>query len=93
MRSERRAGVEVAARFGGGAAEGSGGVAVVDEIQCVRNLGQGCTRCIDKCLIGLDAIELDGDGRIQVIENGCTGCGVCQQYRPTEPRAIQNQAY
>ncbi len=69
------------------------GIAVVDEIQCLRNLGDHCTTCIDKCPIGHDAIELGDDNQIHVIENGCTGCGVCQQHCPTEPRAIQIQPY
>jgi MauM/NapG family ferredoxin protein len=69
------------------------GLAVVDDIQCLRTLGDHCTTCIERCPIGPDAIELGDDNFIKVLENGCTGCGVCQQYCPTEPRSIQIQPY
>jgi ferredoxin-type protein NapG len=71
------------------------GLAVVDHDTCVRNLGEACTICIDKCPIGYAAIHLDAHGRVHVVEPqaagpGCTGCGVCQQECPTRPtRAIR----
>jgi NAD-dependent dihydropyrimidine dehydrogenase PreA subunit len=27
-------------------------------------------------------------GKVQVIESGCTGCGVCQHDCPTSPKSI-----
>jgi ferredoxin-type protein NapG len=70
------------------------GLAVVDHDTCVRSKGEPCTICIDKCPIAAVAIRLDETGRVQVIDpgsangpgaisQGCTGCGVCQQYCPT----------
>lgn len=72
------------------------GLAVVDHEVCVRSKGEPCTICIDKCPIAAVAIRLDETGRVQVINpdspsgpgatgQGCTGCGVCQQYCPTSP--------
>jgi len=70
------------------------GLAQVDHDLCVRSKGENCTICIDKCPIGHAAIRLDESNAICVIDprggtEGCTGCGVCQQYCPTRPiRAI-----
>jgi ferredoxin-type protein NapG len=63
------------------------GTAEWDEMHCARSHGENCTICIDRCPIGSVAIELC-DGRIHVIEKGCTGCGVCQQQCPTTPKSI-----
>lgn len=54
---------------------------------CVRSRGEECTICIDQCPIGMVAIELR-NGKVHVIEDGCTGCGVCQHECPTDPKAI-----
>ncbi len=54
---------------------------------CVRKDGQDCTICIDRCPIGEVAIRLNGD-RVQVLEDGCIGCGMCQYYCPTDPKSI-----
>jgi ferredoxin-type protein NapG len=54
---------------------------------CVRSRGEPCTICVDQCPIGSKAIELMS-GRIEVHEDGCTGCGVCQHYCPTSPKSI-----
>jgi ferredoxin-type protein NapG len=70
------------------------GTALWNETLCVRSKvdpstgsGQGCTVCIDTCPIGEVAIELR-EGKVHVIDDGCTGCGVCQQRCPTEPKSI-----
>jgi ferredoxin-type protein NapG len=39
------------------------------------------------CPIGSVAIELRAN-MIHVNEDGCTGCGVCQQQCPTSPKSI-----
>ena len=63
------------------------GTAYVNEQICVRTRGEECTVCIDTCPIGSMAIELR-DGKVKVYPQGCTGCGVCQQRCPTEPKSI-----
>lgn len=64
------------------------GLAVADNSQCVRSHGQDCTLCIDKCPFGEQAVRLDSQGRIEVLSAGCVGCGSCQFYCPTTPKAI-----
>jgi ferredoxin-type protein NapG len=63
------------------------GTALWNQTLCVRSKGQECTVCIDTCPIGEVAIDLR-DGKVHVIEDGCIGCGVCQQQCPTEPKSI-----
>jgi ferredoxin-type protein NapG len=63
------------------------GTAVWHENLCLRSQGQDCTICVDKCPIGEVAIQLQ-NGKVQVIEEGCTGCGVCQHDCPTSPKSI-----
>lgn len=61
---------------------------------CVRSAGEDCRVCVERCPIGADAIRVGDDGRITVVDPdkaagvGCTGCGICQQYCPTMPKAI-----
>ena len=54
---------------------------------CLRSQGEPCTICVDHCPIGEVAIQLR-NGKINVIESGCTGCGVCQHDCPTSPKSI-----
>lgn len=63
------------------------GTAVWNEYTCVRSRGEDCKICVDQCPIGSVAIQLR-ENQIRVIENGCTGCGVCQNYCPTSPKSI-----
>jgi ferredoxin-type protein NapG len=63
------------------------GTAIWQQDTCVRTAGESCTTCIDVCPIGEMAIVLDGN-QIKVIEDGCTGCGMCQNRCPTRPRSI-----
>jgi ferredoxin-type protein NapG len=49
---------------------------------------ENCTICVEQCPIGEVAIRLDGAGRVTVIEDGCTGCGTCQNQCPTSPKSI-----
>ena len=58
--------------------------------RCVRTTaGQDCTVCVDVCPVGEVAIRLADDGRgIHVIDDGCTGCGLCQNRCPTLPKSI-----
>ena len=64
------------------------GVAIFNGETCLRTKDVACTYCIDTCPIGADAIHLTTDGTVEVIESGCTGCGVCQYACPTAPKSI-----
>ncbi|QDV91138.1 quinol dehydrogenase periplasmic component [Phycisphaerae bacterium RAS2] len=69
------------------------GLARVDHAVCVRSSGEPCVECIYKCPLGAEAIRLDRNGRVEVINpdapgnqgRGCIGCGICEQYCPTTP--------
>jgi ferredoxin-type protein NapG len=63
------------------------GTALWNEQTCLRSNGEDCTICIDECPLGSVAIDLV-DGRVQVMETGCIGCGVCQNRCPTRPKSI-----
>ncbi len=63
------------------------GVAVWHEHLCVRSRGENCTICVDQCPMGSAALVLE-EGRVKVIEEGCSGCGVCEQQCPTTPKSI-----
>lgn len=64
------------------------GLAEVSAEQCVRSQGEVCTICLERCPLGDTALVMAGDGPPRVLEAGCVGCGVCQLYCPTRPRAI-----
>ena len=55
---------------------------------CLRTVGgQPCTVCVDVCPVGEVALRLAGNA-IEVLPDGCTGCGLCQNRCPTTPKAI-----
>lgn len=54
---------------------------------CVRSDGKDCAECVERCPFGEAAITFDGSGPPTVLD-GCTGCGVCEFYCPTTPKAI-----
>lgn len=64
------------------------GLAEVYSAMCVRSAGEACTECVDRCPLGEAAIRFDDDGPPTVRAIGCVGCGVCQLYCPTDPKAI-----
>ena len=64
------------------------GLAAVQAALCVRTHGEDCTKCIDLCPLGGDAIRLNEAGAVEVLDPGCVGCGVCQFHCPTQPKAI-----
>ncbi len=65
------------------------GKARVDPEVCIRSQGEDCEICVDKCPIGPAAIDIpEYGGEVAVNASGCTGCGVCQMYCPTAPKAI-----
>jgi len=63
------------------------GMAEVYRPLCVRTQGETCTLCVDRCPIGEVAIRFVDDGPPEVL-SACVGCGVCQFYCPTTPKAI-----
>ena len=63
------------------------GTAIWHEERCVRSVGQDCRICVDQCPLGEVAIRLNGN-RVEVIEQGCIGCGVCEHQCPTNPKSI-----
>jgi ferredoxin-type protein NapG len=64
------------------------GLAEVRHDLCVRTVGEECQLCVEKCPLGLSAIEIAPGGRVEVKAGGCTGCGVCEMVCPTEPKAV-----
>ena len=64
------------------------GLAVFSVETCLRTKDVACTYCIDTCPIGAAAIHLTTAGVVEVIESGCTGCGVCQYACPTSPKSL-----
>lgn len=64
------------------------GTAEVNPELCVRSHGEECRLCVDKCPIGSTAVTLNHVGRVDVNAAGCVGCGTCQFYCPTTPKAI-----
>jgi ferredoxin-type protein NapG len=65
------------------------GTAVLRRDSCLRSRGEDCQICVDKCPLGARAIEIPHAGAEVVVHaGGCVGCGVCEMYCPTEPRAI-----
>ncbi len=64
------------------------GLAVFTAETCLRTKEVDCTYCVDTCPIGSDAIHFTSDGVVEVIDSGCTGCGVCQYACPTSPKSI-----
>ena len=64
------------------------GTARWSPMTCLRTAsGEACTICVDVCPIGEVAIRLDGNN-VQVIDDGCVGCGLCQNKCPTSPKSI-----
>ncbi len=70
------------------------GIAEVNASACVRSRDESCTECVDKCPLGPAAIRFNDEGPPEVLpplvggEGGCIGCGVCEFYCPTTPKAI-----
>ena len=65
------------------------GVAHFSSEHCLRNAKQLCQRCVDKCPLGEAAIGVDSDQMIQIHRDVCVGCGTCQFFCPTTPKAIR----
>ena len=65
------------------------GLAVVNYESCLRTESINCRDCVDSCPIGVEAIRIDAQGKIEVMSPGCVGCGVCQYHCPTSPKSIR----
>lgn len=68
------------------------GLAEVYAPVCLRSHNEPCTICVERCPIGERALRFDGSGPPTVLADGCVGCGVCQFYCPTTPKAIVVQS-
>ncbi len=64
------------------------GLAVFNIETCLRTNSVDCSYCVDTCPIGEDAIKFSPDTIVEVLDSGCTGCGVCQYACPTDPKSI-----
>jgi ferredoxin-type protein NapG len=64
------------------------GVARVDASLCVRSRGEDCRVCVERCPFGSEAIDISDGGEVFVEAEGCVGCGTCEFYCPTGPKAI-----
>ena len=64
------------------------GLARVNPLVCMRRQGTTCTLCVDKCPFAGQAIGIGQGGQVEVNACGCVGCGVCQFYCPSLPKAI-----
>ena len=60
---------------------------VVEQI-CRRSAGWDCRECLEICPRGQEALRLNEQGAVEVLEEGCMGCGLCQWRCPTSPSAI-----
>ncbi len=69
------------------------GLAHVRVEACLRTQGEDCAECVERCPLGSTAIRIGWSGSIEVQSAGCVGCGVCQLYCPTRPRAIVVQPH
>ncbi len=65
------------------------GLAVVNYESCLRTESINCRDCVDSCPIGVEAIRIDAQDKIEVMSPGCVGCGVCQYHCPTSPKSIR----
>ena len=63
------------------------GTAVWREHLCLRDSGEDCRICVDRCPVGTVALELI-DSKVTVNPHGCIGCGVCENACPTTPKSI-----
>ncbi|HHL39760.1 MAG TPA: 4Fe-4S dicluster domain-containing protein [Deltaproteobacteria bacterium] len=68
--------------------EVSMGLARIIESTCLSYNDTLCNLCYKKCPLKGRAVDLDDELRPFIIDDGCTGCGVCLYVCPTEPRSI-----
>lgn len=64
------------------------GVAKLDESRCIAFHGQQCQVCLDVCPLPGKAIAIEA-GKPRILEDLCTGCGVCSFACVAYPTAIR----
>ncbi len=62
------------------------GTARITEETCLAYTGSFCTVCVEQCPV--DGAITMTDGKPRIIEDKCTGCGVCQYVCPAPHNAI-----
>lgn len=62
------------------------GIARIDRFMCLAHTGSFCTVCSEQCPVD-GAIEVTA-GKPRIIEETCTGCGVCQHVCPAPGNAV-----
>jgi len=63
------------------------GTARLDPAACRAVRGQPCDDCLKECPLGDSAIRWNGD-RPKIVDEVCTGCGMCVFICPTDPPAL-----
>jgi Na+-translocating ferredoxin:NAD+ oxidoreductase RNF subunit RnfB len=64
------------------------GKAVIDETTCLPYNGILCRACYERCPIYREAIILKDELYPKVVEEKCTGCGICEHVCPTNPSSV-----
>lgn len=64
------------------------GTAEIRESICLAYQSHFCQTCYNNCPYPEKAIKFDVYNRPQIIEEGCTGCGICTNTCPAEIPAI-----
>lgn len=64
------------------------GVARIDEETCLAYNGILCRACYERCPIYREAIILSEEIYPKVVEEECTGCGICESVCLTDPPSV-----
>lgn len=65
------------------------GRALLDADRCYLSRKQPCDYCVVRCPIGNTAIRFGSDGLPVIVEEHCTGCGVCVYLCPGDALRIE----
>ena len=69
------------------------GTAVIHKSICFAFQSHFCHTCYNNCPYPEKAIKFDTNNRPVIIEESCTGCGICTNTCPTETPAITINLY
>ena len=64
------------------------GTAVIHESICFAFQSHFCHTCYNNCPYPEKAIKFDNNNRPEIINEGCTGCGICTHTCPAETPAL-----